>query len=72
MLAKIALVVPVSSVSAERGFSVQNAIKTEGRSRLQEERVSRMRQLNIHGRSVRDFDVRAAADRFYAMKSRRK
>ncbi|XP_076452735.1 uncharacterized protein C17orf113-like [Babylonia areolata] len=71
-LAKIALVIPVSSVAAERGFSVQNGIKTEARSRLGEGRVSRLMRLNIHAKSVRDFDVDCGTDRFLAMKVRRK
>ena len=35
-LAEVALVIPVSSVAAERGFSLQNNIKTAMRSRLSE------------------------------------
>ena len=48
VLAKIALVIPVTSVPAERGFSVQNAIKTDGGNRLREDHVSRLMILNIH------------------------
>ena len=38
-LAQIALVIPVTSVPAERGFSVQNCVKTPQRNRLGEDRV---------------------------------
>lgn len=72
MLAKIALVIPVTSVPAERGFSAQNAIKTDGRNRLREEHVTRLIMLNIHAKSVTDFDVGAASDCFFAMKTCRK
>ena len=64
MLAKIALVIPVTSV--------QNVIKTDSQNRLGEDRVSRLIMLNIHGKSVTDFDMGAASDRFFAMKTRRK
>ena len=40
-LAKIASTIPVSSVPAERAFSLQNRIKTSIRNRLAEEKVTR-------------------------------
>ena len=44
MVAKIALVIPVTSVPVGRGFSVQNAIKMDSRNRLglREDCVSRL------------------------------
>ena len=71
-LAKIALVIPVSSVPAERGFSVQNQIKTDRRNRLSEDRVSRLMTLKIHAKEMAEFNVGAACDRFLSMKDRRK
>ena len=44
-LAEVALVIPVSSVAAERGFSLQNDIKTAMRSRLSEEKVQNLMTL---------------------------
>ena len=72
LLAKIAQVIPVSSVATERGFSVQNGIRTEAHSQLGEGRVSWLMRHNIHAKSVRDFDVASATDRFFAMKVHQK
>ena len=71
-LAKIALVLPVSSVPAERGFSMQNLIKTDRRNRLNEDRVTRLMTLKIHAKGLEEFNVAAACDRFLSMKARRK
>ena len=71
-LAKIALVLPVSSVLAERGFSMQNLIKTDRCSRLNEDRVTRLMTLKIHAKGLEEFNVAAACDRFLSMKARRK
>ena len=71
-LAKIALVIPVSSVPAERGFSVQNLIKTDRRNRLDEDRVTRLMMLKMHAKDVREFDVGTACGRFLDMKDRKK
>ena len=43
----MALVIPMSSVCAERRFSLQNSIKTTARKRLDEE----------HSKSVQEFDA---------------
>ena len=71
-LAKIALVLPVSSVPAEQGFSMQNLIKTDRRNRLNEDRVTRLMTLKIHAKGLEEFNVAAACDRFLSMKARRK
>ena len=71
-LAKIALVIPVSSVCAERGFSLQNRIKTIARNRLSEERLTRLEMLSWHGRSVTEFDISAAREIFERARPRRK
>lgn len=41
VLAKIALIIPVFSAPCERGFSVQNALKTKCRNRLNPDRLNR-------------------------------
>jgi hypothetical protein len=71
-LAKIALVIPVASVCAERGFSLQNIIKTSARNRLSEGRVNRLMMINWHGRSVSEFDIGSARHVFQTSKQRRK
>ncbi|KAK7485624.1 hypothetical protein BaRGS_00023073 [Batillaria attramentaria] len=69
LLAKIALVIPVSSVPAERGFSEQNKIRTSAHNQLSEDRVSKLR---IHARDIGSFDITAASDWFHRMRARRK
>ena len=46
-LANIALVIPVSIVACERGFSCQNRIKTALRSRLAEENLNTSMKVSI-------------------------
>lgn len=71
-LATIALTIPVSSVPCERGFSLQNQIKTDQRSRLSEARVSRLMTLHEHAPGLAEFDFDAAATAFQRAKKRRK
>ena len=71
-LAMIALVIPVSSVPCERGFSTQNQIKTEARNRLSEDRVARLMTLNIHGKTIEKFNFSDVSTVFRAVKKRRK
>ena len=71
-LAKIACTIPVSSVPAERGFSLQNRIKTAIRSRLLEERVTRLMRISSSKKDVTNFNFAKAAEHFRAAKSRRK
>ncbi|KAM4590951.1 zinc finger protein 862-like [Odontesthes bonariensis] len=71
-LAKIACTIPVSSVPAERGFSLQNRIKTSIRNRISEEKVTRLMRISCSGPGLKDFDFPRAAENFHAMKLRRK
>uniref|UniRef100_A0A672F4L2 HAT C-terminal dimerisation domain-containing protein n=1 Tax=Salarias fasciatus TaxID=181472 RepID=A0A672F4L2_SALFA len=54
-LAKIACLIPVSSVPAERGFSLQNRIKTAQRSRLGENKVTRLMRISSCGETLHTF-----------------
>ena len=71
-LAKIACTIPVSSVPAERGFSLQNRIKTAMRSRLQEEKVTRLMRISSCKKDLTTFNFAKAAVHFTAAKPRRK
>ncbi|XP_033977285.1 zinc finger protein 862-like [Trematomus bernacchii] len=71
-LAKIACVIPVSSVPAERGFSLQNRIKTAQRSRLGENKVTRLMRIASCGETLGTFDFKSAATHFTGLKKRRK
>uniref|UniRef100_A0A672HAQ6 HAT C-terminal dimerisation domain-containing protein n=1 Tax=Salarias fasciatus TaxID=181472 RepID=A0A672HAQ6_SALFA len=54
-LAKIACLIPVSSVPAERGFSLQNRIKTAQRSHLGENKVTRLMRISSCGETLHTF-----------------
>lgn len=71
-LAKIACTIPVSSVPAERGFSLQNRIKTSIRNRISEEKVTRLMRISSSGPGLKDFNFPRAAEHFHEMKLRRK
>ncbi|XP_073329080.1 uncharacterized protein C17orf113-like [Pagrus major] len=71
-LAKIAGVIPVSSVPAERGFSLQNRIKTAQRSRLGESKVTRLMRISSCAETLNTFDFSAAAEHFTRAKMRKK
>lgn len=71
-LAELALVIPVSSVAAERGFSLQNNIKTAMRSRLSEAKVQNLMTIASAATSLDAFDYAQAGTLFHSMRSRRK
>ena len=71
-LARLALIIPVSSVSCERGISVQNALKTKVRNRLNPERLNRLMFIKLAGPDVDQFDFLVAARLFENMKPRLK
>ncbi|MFI0416641.1 MAG: hAT transposon family protein, partial [Candidatus Thiodiazotropha sp.] len=72
MLARLALVIPVSSAPCERGFSVQNALKTKVRNRLNPERLNRLMFIKLIGPDIDRFDFPIAARLFANMKPRMK
>ena len=71
-LALISLVISVSSAPCERGFSVQNSIKTKLRNRLNPERLNRMMMVRLVAPHFEDIDFLTAARAFSAMKTRQK
>ena len=71
-LAEVALVIPVSSVAAERGFSLQNNIKTAMRSRLSEAKTQRLMTIASAAISLDAFDYAQASTQFKSMRPRRK
>ncbi len=71
-LAELALVIPVSSVAAERGFSLQNNIKTAMRSRLSEANVQNLMTIASAATSLDEFDYARAGTLFHSMRNRRK
>lgn len=70
-LATIALTVPVQTAICERGFSVQNNIKTAHRNRLGDLRLRILMTISIEGPPIRDFDAKKALIEFKTKKNRR-
>ncbi|XP_046556917.1 uncharacterized protein LOC124266153 [Haliotis rubra] len=68
-LAEIALTIPVSSVPAERGFSLQNRIHTASRNRLAQHRMNNLMILNMHANDR--FDFTRASELFRKTKKRK-
>ncbi|KAL1261177.1 hypothetical protein QQF64_034240 [Cirrhinus molitorella] len=71
-LAEVALVIPVSSVAAERGFSMQNNIKTVARSRLSEAKTQNLMTIASASVTLDSFDYAQASTQFKSMRTRRK
>ena len=71
-LAEVALVIPVSSVAAESGFSLQNNIKTAIRSRLSEEKVQNLMTIASAAVPLETYDYVQAGTRFESMRTRRR
>jgi hypothetical protein len=70
-LAKIALVMPVSTAAVERGFSTLKRIKTRLRSRLQDATLSDLMTIRIEGPKVSEFDPKKAIESWKEMRKRR-
>lgn len=71
-LANIALIIPVSSASCERGFSCQNRIKTGLRNKLSKENLENLMKVAIEGAPLAKFDFERAKQIFKGHRHRRK
>eukprot|EP00064_Thunnus_orientalis_P007345 superscaffoldBa00000808_g7365 len=69
---EVALVIPVSSVAAERGFSLQNKIKTAMRSRLPEAKTRNLMTIVSAAISLDSFDYAQTSTQFKSIWTRRK
>ena len=69
-LARLAVIIPVSSAPCERGFSVQNSLKNKVRNRLNPERLNRIMFVKLVGPDIDQFDFPVAARLFDNMKTR--
>uniref|UniRef100_A0A673CDH4 HAT C-terminal dimerisation domain-containing protein n=1 Tax=Sphaeramia orbicularis TaxID=375764 RepID=A0A673CDH4_9TELE len=71
-LAEVTLVIPVSGVAADRGFSLQNQIKTAMRSRLSEAKVQNLMTIASAAISLDAFDYAQASTNFKSLRTMRK
>jgi hypothetical protein len=65
------VVLPVTSVSCERGVSAFNAIKTDSRNKLSASHISIMMVLYLESPSIEDFNYDRAFEIWLEMKSRK-
>ncbi len=70
-LAAIGLLLPMSSVDCERGFSTLSRVKTDLRSRLSNKNLNHLLMISIEGPCPSDFPYDTACDKWAAMRSRR-
>ncbi|KAF7219382.1 zinc finger protein 862-like [Nothobranchius furzeri] len=70
-LIKIALVIPIASVSCERGFSTQNRIKTRFRNSLNNANLTNLMLISELGPPKEQFDFNRAFIKWKEMKQRR-
>lgn len=68
---QIMLVIPASSVSCERGFSKQNAIKTDQRQCLDVKTLEALMRISLLGPDVNDVDWACVHDMWKDMKARK-
>lgn len=66
------LVLPVSNVDCERGFSRQNLIKTDLRNSLKTESLSNIMMISIEGPTSESFPCEDAFKKWASVKTRRK
>ena len=71
LLASIASVFPVHTADVERGFSVQNALKTHMRNRLSSARLNTLAIIKLEGAHWREFAYMKALRKFRSVKDRR-
>ena len=60
ILARVAMILPVSTVEVERGFSQQNLIKTRTRTRLLPQNLEMLMKIVIEGPAIEDMDFQSA------------
>ena len=70
-MAAIALTLPVHSSDCERGFSVQNNIKTYDRNRLSADRLNTLATIMVEGPEMNKFDFSRALSHWKEQKSHR-
>ena len=70
-LAALAMTLPVHTEDCERGFSVQNQLKSPERNRLSPERLNTLMTISVQGPDLKTFDFKASMIHWQRQKSRR-
>ena len=68
---KCCLLVPMTSVQCERGFSTQNRIKSKFRTRLNNKSLNDLMRISEDGPHIKEFDFQEALKKWKAEKLRR-
>lgn len=68
---KSCLLVPMTSVQCERGFSTQNRIKSKFRTRLNNKSLNDLMRISEDGPHIKDFDFQTALKKWKAEKLRK-
>ncbi len=71
VLFELAQVLAVSSADCERGFSIQNIIKTHKRSCLKSSTLQNLQMIKVEGPSIEEFDFVRALTKWRARKARK-
>lgn len=71
ILARIGMLLPTSSVDAERGFSAMNRLKNKLRNRMSNDLLDSLMFIHLNGPSIDDFDGLPAIEHWKATKDRR-
>ena len=70
-LAALAMTLPVHTADCERGFSLQNQLKSPERNRLSPERPNTLMTISVQGQDLKTFDFKASTIHWQKQKSRR-
>ena len=70
-LAAVALTLPIHTSDCERGFSLQNFLKTSERNRLLPQRVDTLMLISAEGPPIESFNFEPAVRRWQTSKERR-
>lgn len=68
---KCVMVIPVTSVQCEHGFSTQNRIKNNFKTKLKNKLLDELMRISEDGLSMRQFDFHHALQKWKSMKIRK-
>ncbi|XP_006825057.1 zinc finger protein 862-like [Saccoglossus kowalevskii] len=70
-MAAVAMVLPVSTVDCERGFSTMARVKTESRNRLSEKVLNWLMMIKVEGPPISQFNFTKVVEKWANVKTRR-
>lgn len=70
-LAKVCLILPVSTADCERSFSTKKRVKTDLRNRMNTSTLDALMRIRIEGPSLSEFDFDTALNSWAKLRNRR-